>query len=105
MTHPYPPRPSTLHASLLAYPGTGYEPDAFQTTAGSWHGAVGYRAGALAFTIQGPPVALRELAAALHAAADQADEHTAADQAKQPAAEQPDEPATLPEPAAEGVTG
>jgi hypothetical protein len=79
----YPPRPSTLHATLLAQPGTGYQPDAWQTTAGAWHGSIRYDAGVLYLTIQGPPPALRELAAALTAAADQADQHATAAAAEQ----------------------
>jgi hypothetical protein len=89
----YPRRESALHASLLAQPGSDYEPDAWQNAAGVWHGAVGYDAGPLWFTIQGSPASLRELAAALTAAADQADQHTAAD----PATSNPDpEPEGVP---------
>jgi hypothetical protein len=72
--HPYPT--STLHASLLVQPDSDYQPDAWQTLAGAWHGSVSYDAANLWFTIQGPPAGLRELAAALVAAADQADQHT-----------------------------
>jgi hypothetical protein len=77
--HPHPT--STLHATLLADPTSDYQPDAWQTCAGAWHGWVGLDAGPLWFTIQGPPAGLRALAVALAAAADAADQHTADPQA------------------------
>jgi len=87
----YPRRTSTLHATLLAQPGTRYEAEGWQTYQGAWHGAVRYADGPLLVTIQGPPEALRELAAALTSAADQADQHVT-------------DPDPEPAPAAEGVS-
>ena len=73
MMRPYRARASALHASFLAQPDTAYQADAWQTSDGRWHGSVRYTPAGLMVTIQGPPGALRELAAALHAAADLAD--------------------------------
>ncbi|HEV8650703.1 MAG TPA: hypothetical protein VG276_15190 [Actinomycetes bacterium] len=93
MTPAHPRRPSALHATLLAQPGTDYQPDAWPAHDGTWQGSVRYDAGPLYVTVQGPSAALRELAAALVAAADQADQHTATP----PAAPATDDPDPMPE--------
>jgi hypothetical protein len=85
--------PSTLSVTLLAAEGTRYLPERWLTSTGVPHGSVRYDARSVWFTIQGAPAALRELAAALMAAAELAD---------------PSEPAPDPDPVrpvAEGVSG
>jgi hypothetical protein len=65
--------PSSLAVTLLAQPATTWRPMRFLTEEDRWYAAVRYDRADADFTVQGPPAALRELAAALVAAADLAD--------------------------------
>jgi hypothetical protein len=68
---PAHPSPSSVQVSLLAEPGTHYQTAPWLALDGEPNGSVRYRPPGGYFTIQGPPAALRELAAALTLAADQ----------------------------------
>jgi hypothetical protein len=65
-----PTRRSALSVALLAHTGTRYEVDAWMAGDGQPHGSVRYDTDRAWFTIQGRPVALRELAEALLRCAD-----------------------------------
>ena len=68
-------RMPSISLGLIVPPGAVYDPSHhWSTSAGVWHASVGFDAGGTSHGhLQGPPAALRELAAALTAAADQAD--------------------------------
>jgi hypothetical protein len=85
---PAHPSPSSFSFAFLAKPGTQYVPACWRSHDGEANGSVSYYQPGCPFTVQGPPAALRELAAALARAADQAEQTY---------------PARVPE--AEGVSG
>jgi hypothetical protein len=60
-----PTRPSALSVALLAHTGTRYQVDAWMADNGQPHGSVRHDTNRAWFTIQGRPIALRELAEAL----------------------------------------
>jgi hypothetical protein len=66
-------RSSVVYTSLLLGEGTRYQPDAWPAHDGSIRCSVEFDPGAGRCCLQGPPAALRELAAALIQAADLAD--------------------------------
>ena len=68
-----PTRRSALSVALLAHTGTDYDLDAWLASDGQANGSVRYDSDRAWFTIQGRPAALRELAAVLLDAADQAE--------------------------------
>jgi hypothetical protein len=68
---PSHPRPSSFSLAFLAEPGTDYETSCWLAHEGDANGSVSYWKPGCPFTIQGPPSALRELAAALIRAAEQ----------------------------------
>jgi hypothetical protein len=68
------PFPSSLTVTLLAEPATAWRPARFLTGQGRWYAALRYDRGEVDVTVQGPPAALRELAAALVAAAELAEQ-------------------------------
>jgi hypothetical protein len=70
---PAHPSPSSFSLAFLAEPGTRYQASRWRTHDGEVNGSVSYYKPGCPFTIQGPPAALRELAAALVRAADLAD--------------------------------
>jgi hypothetical protein len=61
----YPRPTSAVYVSLLAQPATRYVPDCWVASNGEANGSLRYDHDRLALTIQGRPIALRELAAAL----------------------------------------
>jgi hypothetical protein len=65
-----PTRRSALSVALLAHDNSGYEVDCWLVDNGQPHGSVRYDTDRAWFTIQGRPVALRELAEALLRCAD-----------------------------------
>jgi hypothetical protein len=65
-----PTRRSALSVALLAHDNSGYEVDCWLADNGQPHGSVRYDTDRTWFTIQGRPVALRELAEALLRCAD-----------------------------------
>jgi hypothetical protein len=68
--HPMP----AISLGLIVRPGTLYDLYHWQADDGGRRASVGFNAGGASHGhLQGPPAALRELAAALTAAADQAD--------------------------------
>jgi hypothetical protein len=71
---PSHPSPSSVRASLLAEPGTAYETAPWLGHDGQPNASVRYYPPGGVFTIQGPPAALRELAAALLRAAEQTEQ-------------------------------
>jgi hypothetical protein len=77
-----PDRMPSISVGIIVPVGARYDPHHhWQTDAGEWRASVRFDAGGYSNAhIQGEPAALRELAAALHLAADQAD---AAEQAEQ----------------------
>ena len=68
---PSHPRPSSFSFSFLVEPGTRYETYWWLAHDGEANASVSYWRPGCPFTIQGPPAGLRELAAALLAAAEQ----------------------------------
>ena len=70
---PSHPNPSSFSFAFLAEPGTDYETSCWRGHDREANGSVSYWKPGCPFTIQGPPAALRELAAALVQAADLAD--------------------------------
>jgi hypothetical protein len=66
--------PSSLAVTLLAEPATAWQPARFLTEQGQWYAALRYDRREADFTVQGPPAALRELAAALVVAAELAEQ-------------------------------
>jgi hypothetical protein len=70
---PAHPSPSSFSFAFLAEPGTRYEASRWRAHDGQVNGSVSYYKPGCPFTIQGPPAALRELAATLVQAADLAD--------------------------------
>jgi hypothetical protein len=68
------PVPSSVRVSLLAEPGTRYDTSTWLGHDGEPNGSVRYDPPGGGLTIQGPPVALRELAAALALAAEQTEQ-------------------------------
>ena len=66
-------RSSVVYTSLLLGEGTGYQPEAWPANDGSIRCSVDFDPGGGRCCIQGTPAALRELAAALSQAADQAE--------------------------------
>jgi hypothetical protein len=77
-----PDRSPSISVGIIVPPGVVYDAHHhWRTGAGEWRASVRFDAGGYSNAhLQGPPAALRELAAALHLAADQAD---AAEQAEQ----------------------
>jgi hypothetical protein len=69
----HPMRTSALYVSLLAQPDTRYVPDCWVASNGEPNGSLRYDHDRLALTIQGRPIALRGLAAALLEAAELTD--------------------------------
>jgi hypothetical protein len=67
-------RSSVVYTSLLLGQGTGYQADAWPANDGRIRCSVDFEPGGGRCCIQGRPAALRELAAALTAAADQAEQ-------------------------------
>jgi len=65
-----PTRRSALSVALLAHANTAYEVDCWMAGDGQPHGSVRYDTARAWFTIQGRPIALRELAQALLACAE-----------------------------------
>ena len=65
-----PTRRSALSVALLAHDNSGYEVDCWMAGNGQANGSVRYDTDRTWFTIQGRPVALRELAEALLRCAD-----------------------------------
>jgi hypothetical protein len=65
MMHSDPTRRSALSVALLAHADTRYEVDCWMAGNGQANGSVCYDTDRAWFTIQGRPVALRELAEAL----------------------------------------
>jgi hypothetical protein len=80
-----PDRMPSISVGILVPPGAAYDTHHhWRNRAGVLHASVRFDAGGYSSGhIQGEPTALRELAAALHLAADQADEADQADQANQ----------------------
>jgi hypothetical protein len=66
----HPRRTTAVYVSLLAQPATRYVPDCWLASNGEPNGSVRYDHDRLALTIQGSPIALRQLAAALLEAAE-----------------------------------
>jgi hypothetical protein len=77
---PSDPTPS-IDVGILLRPGAGYDASHhWRSTDGRWNASIRFRTGGYnRVSIQGPAAALRELAAALVAAADQAEEAEEAD--------------------------
>ena len=71
---PSHPRPSSFSFSFLVEPGTRYETYWWLAHDGEANASVSYWRPGCPFTIQGPPAGLRELAAALLAAAEQVEQ-------------------------------
>jgi hypothetical protein len=71
---PAHPSRSSVQVSLLAEPGTRYQTAPWLAHDGEPNGSVRYWPPGGSFTIQGPPAALRELAAALTLAAEQTEQ-------------------------------
>ena len=71
---PAHPSPSSFSLAFLAEPGTRYETSPWLAHDGEANGSVSYYKPGCPFTIQGPPAALRELAAALVRAAEQTEQ-------------------------------
>jgi hypothetical protein len=69
-----PTRRSALSVALLAHTGTRYEADCWMADNGQANGSVRYDTDRAWFTIQGRPTALRELAQALLACAEQTEQ-------------------------------
>jgi hypothetical protein len=65
---------SSFSFAFLAEPGTDYETSPWRGRDGSPNGSVSYYRPGCPLTIQGPPAALRELAAALVHAAEQTEQ-------------------------------
>ena len=74
MMHSDPTRRSALSVALLAHTDSGYEVDCWLVDNGQPHGSVRYDTARAWFTIQGRPAALRELAEALVACAELAEQ-------------------------------
>jgi hypothetical protein len=74
MMHSDPTRRSALSVALLAHTDSGYEVDCWLADTGQPHGSVRYDTARAWFTIQGRPAALRELAEALVACAELAEQ-------------------------------
>jgi hypothetical protein len=74
MMHTDPTRRSALSVALLAHTDSGYEVDCWLADNGQPHGSVRYDTARAWFTIQGRPAALRELAEALVACAELAEQ-------------------------------
>jgi hypothetical protein len=70
MMHSDPTRRSALSVALLTHPGTRYVVDVWMAGNGQPNGSVRYDTDRAWCTIQGRPVALRELAQALVACAE-----------------------------------
>jgi hypothetical protein len=71
---PSHPSPSSFSFAFLAEPGTHYQTSAWRAHDGEANGSVSYWKPGCPFTIQGPPAALRELAAALNRSADETEQ-------------------------------
>jgi hypothetical protein len=74
MLHSDPTRRSALSVALLAHTDSGYEVDCWLADTGQPNGSVRYDTARAWFTIQGRPAALRELAEALVACAELAEQ-------------------------------
>ena len=72
----HPDRMPSVSLSIIVPPGADYErPYHWRTELGALRASIQFRAGGYSYTaIQGPPAGLRELAAALVEAADQAEQ-------------------------------
>jgi hypothetical protein len=71
---PSHPIQSSFSFAFLTEPGTGYQTSCWRGHDGEANGSVSYWKPGCPFTIQGPPAALRELAAALTRAADETEQ-------------------------------
>jgi hypothetical protein len=75
----HPDRMPSLSVSVIVPAGAAYDrPHTWRTDAGAVRASVQFRVGGYSYVaIQGPPAGLRELAAALTLAADQAEDESA----------------------------